>query len=282
MKNKNDRIEKIEKVVDEEKKESLLDRTLKFQVMLEEFRGNRASSDEDYHKLVGQFSQTLSNKFNESTKNITHLGVFVKIKSWLKDISTTPTITLPTKEIKGIRQGEWTYEDYLHLPNDNHRYEIIEGVLYISDVPDIEHQSTVTKIVDHMKQFATQKQPGYLFTAPFEVHLSENIRPIQPDVFFIKAEKCTTKIKECFKGLPDLIVEVLSPNTRRIDQFIKFGTYEKTKIPEYWIVDPKAHLVQVYILNDQEYMLLGNFMGDEVIESKILGDFKIIADSLFN
>jgi Uma2 family endonuclease len=272
MKNENNHIEK---------KESPLDRAIRFQVMLEEFRGKKIPSDENIHQIMGQFFQTLSNELNESTKNLTTLGVFVKIKSWLKEIHTTQAETLPTKEIEGIRQGEWTYEDYLHLPDDNHRYEIIEGVLYVSETFDADHQTTINKIVYQMKQFVIQNQLGDVFIEPFEIHLAKNIRPVQPDVLFIKAEKWSAKSKKYFEGSPDLVVEVLSPNTRRVDQFIKFGTYEKAQIPEYWMVDPKARLVQVYILDNQQYVLLDDFMGDEMIESKVLSGFKITAASLF-
>jgi len=79
-----------------------------------------------------------------------------------------------------------------------------------------------------------------------------------------------------------LIVEVLSPSTRRLDQSIKFHAYEKAAVPEYWIVDPKTHLVQVFSLDNQEYVLISEFMGDSVIESKVLPDLKITTDSLFN
>ena len=53
-------------------------------------------------------------------------------------------------------------------------------------------------------------------------------------------------------------------------------------MPEYWIADPKARMVQVYTLLNQGYALLGDFLGDEVIESKVLAGLKITTDSLFN
>ncbi len=81
-------------------------------------------------------------------------------------------------------QGQWTYEDYLNLPEDGCRYEIIEGVLYMTNAPDIDHQFTVVKIISHIEHFVTQNKLGYVLTAPFEVHLSQKTRPVQPDVCF--------------------------------------------------------------------------------------------------
>lgn len=181
-----------------------------------------------------------------------------------------------------VRQKEWTYEDYLNLPDDGQRYEIIEGSLYVSNAPDIDHQFTVVKLVSQMDVFVTQNKQGYVLTAPFEVHLSKTTRPVQPDVLFIKAKKWPTHGAKFFNGAPDLVVEVLQPSTRRLDQSIKFRAYENANVAEYWIVDPKTHLVQVFSLDNQEYVLIGEFMNQELIESKVLPDLKIIAASLFN
>ncbi|RKZ89574.1 MAG: Uma2 family endonuclease [Candidatus Parabeggiatoa sp. nov. 1] len=194
----------------------------------------------------------------------------------------TEATALATETTERIQQGEWTYEDYLNLPDDGHRYEIIEGVLYMSNAPDIDHQFTVVKLVSNMENFVTSNQLGYVLTAPFEVHLAENTRPVQPDVLFIAAEKWPARSAKYFEGAPDLIVEVLSPSTRSKDKTVKFRAYEKAQVPEYWLADPKARMVEIYSLENQEYVLLGDFMGDEVIESKVLVGLKITADSLVN
>jgi Uma2 family endonuclease len=186
-----------------------------------------------------------------------------------------------TQDIEEIHQDEWTYEDYLNLPDDGCRYEIIEGILYMSNAPSFDHQYTVMEIAFNLKSFVNQNKLGYVLTAPFEIHLAEKTRPVQPDVLFIGAERGLLQGAKYFEGSPDLVVEVLSPSTRRLDQFTKFSAYEKAQVPEYWIADPKSRLVQVYTLDNQEYVLLGDFMGDEVIESKVLAGLKIMTDSLF-
>ncbi|OQY57007.1 MAG: Uma2 family endonuclease [Candidatus Parabeggiatoa sp. nov. 2] len=190
----------------------------------------------------------------------------------------TEATTLATESTEQIKPGEWRYEDYLNLPDDGRRYEMIEGLLYISKVPDFDHQYTVMEIAFHFKSFVNQHQLGYVLTAPFEIHLADKTRPVQPDVLVIGAKRGLVRGAKYFNGP----VEVLSPSTRRVDQYTKFRAYEKATVPEYWIVDPKARLVQLYTLEHQEYVLLGDFMGDELIESKVLAGFKIIADSVFN
>jgi Uma2 family endonuclease len=178
--------------------------------------------------------------------------------------------------------GEWTYEDYLNLPDDGRRYEIIEGVLYVTNAPGIDHQFTVMEIAFQMKQFVTEQSLGYVLTAPFEVHLSKTSRPVQPDVLFIKAEDWPVAGAKFFEGTPALIVEVLSASTSRVDQSIKFTAYEQAGVSEYWIANPKTRSVQVFTLSSGEYAQLGEFTGDEIIESAVLAGLAVTTNILFN
>jgi Uma2 family endonuclease len=180
------------------------------------------------------------------------------------------------------RQGEWTYQDYLGLPDDGRRYEIIEGVLYVTNAPDIDHQFTVSEIVYQLKRFVDEHQLGYVLTAPFEVHLSEKSRPVLPDVLLIKKERWPGRGAKFFKGAPDLIVEVLSRSTSRTDQVVKFNAYEQAGVAEYWIANPRAQSVQVFTLSGVEYALMKDFVGDEVVESAVLPGLQIVTRSLFN
>jgi Uma2 family endonuclease len=178
-------------------------------------------------------------------------------------------------------RGEWTYQDYLNLPDDGRRYEIIEGVLYVTNAPDIDHQFAVIKIATKLENFVTEHQLGYVLIAPFEVHLSETNRPVQPDVLFIKAERWPGPGAKFFEGPPDLIVEVLSPATSRVDRHVKFSAYEQAGVPEYWLVNPKTRSVEIFTLSGGEYAQLGEFTGDELIKSAILAGLTITTSTLF-
>lgn len=179
-------------------------------------------------------------------------------------------------------QGEWTYQDYLNLPDDGRRYEIIEGVLYVTNAPDIDHQFTVMEIAFQIKRFVTQHKLGYILTAPFEVHLSKTSRPVQPDVLFIKAEDWPHPGAKLFEGAPHLVVEVLSPATSRVDRHIKFSAYEQAGVLEYWLANPKTHSVEIFTLFEGEYLQFGEFTGDEIIRSAVLEGLTITTSTLFN
>lgn len=154
-------------------------------------------------------------------------------------------------------QGHWTYSDYQHLPDDGKRYEIIRGVLFLANAPNMDHQYTVTEIGAELRNFAKAQNLGRVYVAPCEVHLSEVSRPVQPDVFFIRQERIPDPHAPYFEGAPDLIVEVISPSSIRLDRVTKFTEYEQTGVAEYWIVDPFARIVEVYVLSNSEYALLG-------------------------
>ena len=175
----------------------------------------------------------------------------------------------------------WTYQDYLNLPDDGRRYEIIEGVLYLANAPDYDHRWAVSEIHRQMANFVLERNLGQVIPAPFEVHLSEQMRPVQPDVFFVRTERRLERGAKFLAGAPDLVVEVISPSSIRTDRTVKFTAYEQAGVREYWLVDPKYHFIEVYTLSSNEYALLGQFDGGSVIQSNVLEELQIVAATLF-
>ena len=175
----------------------------------------------------------------------------------------------------------WTYEDYLALPDDGNRYEIVEGELLVTPPPTTGHQSISSRLFLAMGVFIAHQKLGMLYHPPFEIHLSDQTRPVQPDLIFIRAENDPLPTTVYFRGIPDLVVEILSPGSHRNDMTVKYAAYEKAGIPEYWIVDPKSESVWVYALSDGKNDLHGQFVGEEMITSKVLAGLEIVNRSLF-
>jgi Uma2 family endonuclease len=178
-------------------------------------------------------------------------------------------------------QGNWTYADYLALPDDGRRYEIIEGVLYVSNAPSAEHQLIVTNLATDLLTHVRTHRLGQVIVAPFEVHLSERTRPVQPDLIFVSSGRWLGSGVQFFKGAPDLVVEVLSPSSIRTDRVIKFTAYEQASVAEYWIVNPGLRSIEVYTLSHGEYALLGEFSGEQVVQSRVLGGLALVANAVF-
>lgn len=178
-------------------------------------------------------------------------------------------------------QGQWTYADYQNLPDDGKRYEIIKGVLFVANAPNMDHQYTVIEIAAELRNFVKARKLGRVFIAPCEVHLSEESKPVQPDIFFIQQTRLPKRRAPFFEGAPDLVVEVISPSSIRLDRVIKFTEYEQVGVAEYWIVDPLARIVEVYVFSHGEYGLLGTFKGEDLIQSQVFAGIDIVADPLF-
>jgi len=199
----------------------------------------------------------------------------------LERVMAAPVALPEVEESLWPEQEEWTYEDYLRLPDDGKRYEIIEGVLYVTNAPSYAHQFVVSELHLQIGNFVKVNQLGVVITAPFEVHLPGIARPVQPDVLFISAERMPDSGAGFFEGPPDLIVEVLSPSSIRTDRFVKFDAYERAGVREYWIADPGTRSVEVFILPGREYALLGQFRANETLKSDLLPGLEISVKSLF-
>ncbi len=180
-------------------------------------------------------------------------------------------------------QGSWTWDDYLRLPDDGQRYEIIHGVLYVSPAPRYIHQFTVTRLASFLTHFVLERDLGAVLAAPLDVLLPDVANPVQPDVVFLSHENLPHPDAQGVEGVPDLVVEVLSPATSRIDQHVKFGAYENAGVQEYWLIEPKLRTVLVYVLDDasHEYRELGRFGVGESAHSEILAGFEVEVSALF-
>ena len=83
------------------------------------------------------------------------------------------------------------------------------------------------------------------------------------------------------KGVPDLVIEVLSPGTARYDRKTKFEVYAEAGVSEYWLAEPNSFTIEVYVLRGQAYALLGKFGREEQTRSEVLPDFTIPVKDVF-
>ena len=137
-----------------------------------------------------------------------------------------------------------TYEDYLEIPNDGRRWEVVDGEPYVSPAPSTKHQTALFQLTHFVSIYLRDHPVGRAFFAPFDVVLGE-LDVVQPDFLYIRRERLGLLIDNGIKGTPDLVVEVLSESTRRLDEKVKLGLYERCGVEEYWIVDPVLETVKV-------------------------------------
>lgn len=177
-------------------------------------------------------------------------------------------------------QGQWTYEDWLRLPDDGWQYEIIKGVLYMVPAPTTTHQRISGNLEFALQLFVRQEQAGEVFYAPIDVYLPGQETPVQPDLMFIATGRRDLISERGIEGAPDLVVEILSPRTWWRDLRVKLPLYEETGVRECWVMDPKTKTVEVYVLHEEQYALLGRWGPGEIAHSEALAGFEVAVDAV--
>lgn len=157
----------------------------------------------------------------------------------------------------------WTYEDYLQLPDDGRRYEIVEGELFELDAPTWDHQKVAGRIYALLLDYCDRTGNGEVGIAPIDVVLSKTAF-VQPDVVYISSQRLSI-ITERVHGTPDLVVEVLSPSDPSYDRRKKYDSYQKNGVVWYWIVDPPERKLEIHRLVGGKYIKHGVYAGDETV-----------------
>ncbi|MEZ4963243.1 MAG: Uma2 family endonuclease [Saprospiraceae bacterium] len=178
-----------------------------------------------------------------------------------------------------------TYQEYREMEfdeDDNFQYELLNGVLMRKASPTIQHQRTAGNIYFRMRLYVEEKKLGEVFSAPLDVVLNEHNAP-QPDVFFVGKDKkyILDEEEQVVIGIPDIIVEVLSPGSVKKDRITKKKIYERCKVPEFWVVDPSYRNVEIYKLAGDVYELVDFIEESGAVKSTVLEGFELSLDKIF-
>lgn len=181
---------------------------------------------------------------------------------------------------------KYSYADYLQWP-DEERWEIIDGVPYdMSPAPSTKHQAISMELGRQIANYLRDKE-CQVFAAPFDVRLPLNAEKdeeiyniVQPDLSVI-CDPSKLDEQGC-KDAPDLVIEIISPFTAKKELNEKFNLYERSGIPEYWVVFPKFNVVVVYSLDDEgRYQKSGEFTSDQVLSTKLFPGLEIKLEDVF-
>ncbi len=173
----------------------------------------------------------------------------------------------------------WTYDDYRQLPDDGKRYEIIDGELFVSPSPTTTHQKVSKRLQFALMTQVENKGLGVVFDAPVDVIFGATC-VVVPDLLVMDSTRKNRISERGIEGAPDLIVEILSPSTAKIDQGTKLKLYASEGVQEYWIVDAAACTIEVFGLRADGYHLDRTFgPGDTVVSS--IFSIAIPTDDLF-
>jgi len=180
----------------------------------------------------------------------------------------------PTEPYWPPPQGAWTYDDYARLPDNGMRYEVIEGNLYTSPAPRPRHQIAVGRLLFRIMTYLEASELGQVFTSPIDVRFPDVADPVQPDLVFIPTDRSDMVKDKWIEGVPDLLVEVLSPSRPGHDRKIKFDAYARAGVREYWIVDPEERIIEVNVMRGEAYAV-AVFRAEEELRSEVLPGFTV-------
>jgi len=191
-------------------------------------------------------------------------------------------VTIPLLQ----HENEYTYADYLTYPDDE-RWEIIDGVPYMQAAPAPVHQEVLTELVRQIANYLAGK-PCKVYPAPFCVRLplgneknEKEVKTIvEPDISIV-CDPARLDNKGC-NGAPEMIIEIISPSSVKMDRVIKFNKYEKAGVQEYWIVEPDQKIVSVFVLQgNQRYGRTELYTEDDKITVSIFPDLSIDLSAVF-
>ena len=139
-----------------------------------------------------------------------------------------------------------TYDDFLLFPDDGQRHELIDGEHYVTPSPNMKHQRVSGNFHFLIRGWLEQHPVGEIFYAPFDVVFTR-FDVVEPDLLYMSHARARDVLTSAnVQGVPELVIEIGSPSTRKRDETIKRRLYERDGVSEYWIVDPDLDVIRIY------------------------------------
>jgi Uma2 family endonuclease len=172
------------------------------------------------------------------------------------------TAAMPHPGLVESASGPYTWDDFIRLDEDDLR-ELIDGQLVEVEVPKLPHGHAVATLVSILYAWAGQRSAGRVLPSGYKISISKK-RGVMPDVQFYRADNPAPAGQDdgLEQGRPDLVIEVVSPTSRRYDRVTKLAWYAALGVPEYWIVDPEERTLERLTLAAEHYVIADALEGD--------------------
>lgn len=163
-------------------------------------------------------------------------------------------IESPNKIIESggnILPTKLTYEEFLRQYDGQHaEYVSGEAVTYMS--VSKKHNQLTKFLIRILESFAEMKGIGEIFSEPYQMKMTfdDDVKGREPDIFFVKTDNSDKLKNNYLDGAADLVIEVISPESRSRDRGDKFYEYESAGVKEYWLIDYERQETRFYQLNN--------------------------------
>ncbi|MCI0601881.1 Uma2 family endonuclease [bacterium] len=174
------------------------------------------------------------------------------------------------------------YQEFRKWVEDKPGYWIlVEGVPMPSPSPTRIHQKISKRLLLDLVRAVEQEGLGEVYDAPLDVKLSPNT-VYQPDLIVVLQEHFDRLRPTHIEGAPDLVIEILSPATAKIDLFDKKYHYAGAGVFEYWIVDPDTSSIEIYVLESGALTLKFSARATGTAKSFLIRELVIDLSALFD
>ena len=173
-----------------------------------------------------------------------------------------------------------TYDDFLLFPDDGQRHELIEGEHYVTPSPTTRHQQLSVRLTVALANHIEAYPGPSVFHAPLDcVFTTFDI--VEPDILVITSDQQDIVTEQNVRGAPALVVEILSPGTRRVDLGVKLRLYDRVGVREYWVVDSIGNHVEVHRRTEQGRLERAALSDSDTLTTPLLPGFSLDLGTFF-
>ncbi len=158
--------------------------------------------------------------------------------------------------------------------------QIINGKEILMPSPLSIHQKISANLFFEISFFVRKTKAGEVYSAPLDVILEEGVNRVQPDILFVRQDRLNI-ISDFVRGAPDLVIEIISPSSFELDTVEKKELYARFDVPEYWIVEPRLKLIEVFSLEGGKYKLNKYAVESGTVTSLLLPGLVVELESIF-
>ncbi len=152
-----------------------------------------------------------------------------------------------------VPEGKITFEQFLEWLDEETHAEWVEGEVRVMSPVSDAHADLNDLLRAIVRLFVEEKGLGMVRSEPFLIRLGEGMPAYSPDLFFVSIPRLHLMRSNFFDGAPDLVVEIISPESRARDRGEKFENYEKAGVREYWLIDPERRRAEFYHLGEDGF-----------------------------
>ena len=202
------------------------------------------------------------------------------VKSLSKDTANASLMQESRSEY--ITDKTYTYEEYLRLPEEpGYSYQILDGMLIKDPAPYVQHQRISRRLQRILEDYLLPLDPkGEVFDSPIDMTLTDT-NVVQPDLVYISGSRLDIIEEARINGIPDLVVEIVSPSSRSQDRIKKRAVFERVQIPHYWLVDYKDMTFECYALKQGAYIIRSAAANGELFTHPDFPELEIELEKLW-